>query len=69
MLVKVSQHAPDGVTKPARNPMTIDGRTDRLGDDQPHVWPRFVIVSPAHVHDEIGLRGAHPVLHCRVEFP
>jgi hypothetical protein len=68
-LIEIGQHASDGMPKPARHPMPFDGRTNRLSHNQPHARTRFAIAAPAHMNDEIGLRCAHPVLHCRVEFP
>lgn len=67
--MKIAEHASNRMAQPAGHAMAVDGRTDRFGDNQPDPRTGFVIVSPSHVDDEIGLRDAHPVLHCRVEFP
>jgi hypothetical protein len=69
--VKIGQHAGDRMPQPARDSMAIDGRADCLRNDQPDARTGigFGVISPAHMNDKIGLRRAHPVFHCRVEFP
>jgi hypothetical protein len=49
--MKIGQHAPDSVPEPARDPMAIDGRSDRLCDNQSHARTRFAIISPAYMND------------------
>ena len=67
-LVEVPQHGPGGVAQPARDAMTVHGRSHRFGDDQPHPRTRGVLGNPPDVHDDIGLRRAHPVLHRGVKL-
>jgi hypothetical protein len=50
--------------------MTFDGRTYGLGDDQTYARAtgRLAAAPPSHVNNDVGLHGAHPVLHRCVKF-
>jgi hypothetical protein len=56
------------VAQPTRDTMALDGRSHGFGDDQPNPWTRAVLCSPPDVHDQIGLRRAHPVPHRGVKL-
>jgi len=49
--------------QPARDLVTLDGRADRLTDDQPDARRRAGIAGSEKVEDQVGLHRANPVLH------
>lgn len=55
--------------QPASDPMTFHGGSDGLAHHQSDArWVGFVaVLPPPKVHDDIGLRHTHPVLHRRVK--
>jgi hypothetical protein len=71
--MKITQHGSCDMPQAAGDSVTFDGRTDPFADYQTDPRARRIIepiraVGPAHVHDEVRLRGTHPVPHRRVEL-
>ena len=68
--LKIAQHVARDMAQPTGDPMTLDGRTHRFGDDQPNARTvaRLVVAPPPDVNDDVGLHRAQPVFHRRVEF-
>jgi hypothetical protein len=69
-LMEITQHRSGDMPQPTRDPMAFDGRPHRLADDQSdaRALALVTIAAAPNVNDDIGLRGAHPVPHGRVEL-
>jgi hypothetical protein len=67
--MEIAQHRSGDVPKPARHPMAFHRRTNRLGNDQPNARTlAAALAAPPNVNDDVGLHGAHPVLHRGVKL-
>jgi len=68
--MEISQHRSGDVSQPTRYPMPLHSRADRLGDNQPDAGTlaRIRSVAAPDMDDDVGLHGAHPVLHRLVEL-
>jgi len=69
--MKIAQHGSRDMPQPACDPMTFDSGTHPLRDDQSDARPHRLIAfiaATTYMKDHVGLHGAHPVPHRRIEL-
>ena len=66
---RVGEHVARHMAQPPGDPMSLHRLADRFPDDQPDLRTGHLVgFSPARVHDDVGLRGPHPVFDRRAEL-
>ena len=68
--LEVTQNGSRHMPQPTRHPVAFHGRTHGLADDQSDAGTRCRVtaVRAPDMDDDVGLRRAKPVLHCRVKL-